>query len=133
MHIREMISAHPDVKGNFSEPLIGCIEACADCAVTCTSCADACIAEASVADLKQCIRLNLDCADVCAMTAALASRRAGSDQEVLRSAIELCALACRLCAEECARHAQHHEHCKLCAEECRRCEEACVSAIRSVH
>jgi hypothetical protein len=26
MHAREMISAHPDVKGSISEPLITCIE-----------------------------------------------------------------------------------------------------------
>jgi hypothetical protein len=30
MHAREMISAHPEVKGPINEPLIGCIEACFD-------------------------------------------------------------------------------------------------------
>lgn len=132
MHAREMISAHPDAKGSVSEPLIACIEACYACAQTCTSCADACIAEDDVAQLRQCIRLDLDCADMCSATGALASRRAGSNQEVLRTMIEACALACRVCAEECEKHA-HHEHCKVCAEECRHCEEACVAAIRSVH
>ncbi|MBV9563554.1 MAG: four-helix bundle copper-binding protein [Bradyrhizobium sp.] len=133
MHVREMISAHPDVKGRISEALIGCIEACYDCAQTCTACADACLAEADVIELRQCIRLDLDCADICAMTGALASRRSGSNHEVLRAAIELCALACRQCAIECEKHAQHHEHCRICAEECRRCEQACNSALRSVH
>jgi hypothetical protein len=28
MHVREMISAHPDVKGSISEPLVACIGAC---------------------------------------------------------------------------------------------------------
>jgi len=133
MHAREMISAHPDVKGNISEPLIACIEACYDCAQTCTSCADACLAESDVARLKQCIRLNLDCADICHATGSLASRRAGSNQEMLRSMIETCAQACRLCAEECEKHAAHHAHCKVCAQECRRCEQACTAAVRSVH
>jgi len=133
MHAREMISAHPDTKGGISEPLIGCIEACFDCAQTCISCADACTAEARVAELRQCIRLDMDCADVCAMTGALASRRSGENVAVLRCAIELCALACQLCAEECDTHAQHHRHCRICADECRRCHQACVSALRTLH
>jgi hypothetical protein len=133
MHAREMISAHPEVKGPISEPLIGCIEACFDCAQTCISCADACTAEQRVAELRQCIRLDMDCADVCAMTGALASRRSGENIGVLRSAIELCALACQLCAEECDKHAQHHRHCRTCAEECRRCHRACVSALHTLH
>lgn len=133
MHAREMISAHPDVKGSISELLITCIEACYACAQTCTSCADACVAEDEIAQLRQCIRLNVDCADICGATGSLASRRAGSNQEVLRTMIETCALACRVCAEECEKHAGRHEHCKVCAEECRRCEQACVAAIRSVH
>ena len=133
MHAREMISAHPDVKGSISEPLITCIEACFACAQTCTSCADACVAEDGVAQLRQCIRLNLDCADVCNSTGALASRRAGSDREVLRAMIETCALTCRVCAEECEKHAGQHEHCRVCAAGCRRCEQACTAAIRVVH
>jgi hypothetical protein len=34
-------------------------------------------------------------------------------------------LACRLCADECERHAGRHEHCRLCAQACRTCEHAC--------
>jgi hypothetical protein len=95
MQAREMISAHPDVKGSISEPLIACIESCFACALTCTSCADACVAEDTMTGLRQCIRLNLDCADVCSATGALASRRAGSNQEVVRTMIETCALTVR--------------------------------------
>jgi hypothetical protein len=46
--------------------------------------------------------------------------------------LETCALACRLCGEECERHAGKHEHCRICAESCRRCEQACREAIRSM-
>jgi hypothetical protein len=91
------------------------------------------VAEEHVAALRQCIRLDLDCADVCAATGAPASRRAGSNQEVLRSMIETCALACRTCAAECETHARDHEHCRICAEECRHCQQACMTALRSVH
>ena len=132
MHAREMISHHPDVKGNMSEALVRCIEECYACAQSCTACADACLAEDMVGQLRQCIRLNLDCADVCAATGALASRRTGSDVPILRQMIEVCTAACQACGEECRRHAGQHEHCRVCAEACRRCEQACREAMGDV-
>ena len=132
MHVQEMIRTHPDVRGNANDALIRCIEECYDCAQTCTACADACLAEEDSKQLKQCIRLNLDCADVCMATGALASRRTGSDEQLLRQMLEICAAACRICGDECERHAGQHEHCRICAESCRRCEEACEEATRSV-
>lgn len=107
-------------------------EATAKLVQTCTSCADACLAEGMVEQLRQCIRLNLDCADVCAATGAIATRRTGSNEQLIRSMLEACALACRLCGEECARHAGEHEHCRVCAASCNRCETACRDALQSM-
>ena len=132
MRVREMIATHPSVRGNVNDALIAAIEACYECAQTCTSCADACLAEEMVAQMRQCIRLNLDCADVCAATAALANRRTGTNEEVIRRMLDACVTACRLCGEECGRHAREHEHCRICAEACRRCEQACQEALRSM-
>jgi hypothetical protein len=132
MQHREMISSHPDVQGNTAEALLRCIEECYTCAQTCTSCADACLAEKMVDQLKQCIRLNLDCADICAATGSMASRRTGSNEQILRQVIEACAAACRVCGDECEKHAQQHEHCRICAEACRRCEQACNEATKVV-
>ena len=132
MQHREMISSHPDVQGNTAEALLRCIEECYNCAQTWTSCADACLAEEMVNQLKQCIRLNLDCADICATTGAMASRRTGSNEQILRQVIEACAAACRVCGDECEKHAQHHEHCGICAQACRRCEQACQEATKVV-
>ena len=131
-HMREMISAHPDVQGNTNDALIRCIEECYSCAQSCTSCADACLAEDMVDQLRQCIRLNLDCADVCVASGALATRRTGSNEGVILATLEACAQACRVCAEECERHASKHEHCRICAESCRRCEKACREAMQSI-
>jgi hypothetical protein len=128
----EMISRHPEVRGNYSAPLIHCIDECFACAQACISCADACMAEPDVEMLRQCIRLNADCADVCNAVGALATRRTGSNEGVLRQAILLCEAACATCAQECERHATRHEHCKICAQHCRACEEACHVAARSV-
>lgn len=132
MQAHQMISTHPDVRGKTNDVLIRGIEECYSCAQTCTSCADACLAEDKVRDLAQCIRLNVDCADVCAATGRLATRRTGSDEEVIRRMLDVCALACRLCGEECQRHASKHEHCRICAEACRRCTQACQEALRSM-
>lgn len=100
-----------------------CIEACAACLVACEMCADACLDEKQVAKLVACIRLDRDCAEVCATAVRTMSRGGPLAQEICR----LCADACDRCAEECERHAKMHEHCRLCAEACRRCAEECRS------
>src|SRR5436190_5585448 len=104
MQVQQMVSTHPDVKGHTNDALIRCIEACYACAQTCTSCADACLAEAGVGDLVHCIRLNQDCADVCTAAGAIVSRRTGSNEQVIRSILDACAEACRVCGDECQRH-----------------------------
>jgi len=85
-----------------------------------------------VADLVQCIRLNMDCADICLTTGLVATRRAGGDVPVIRAQLEACRLACARCAAECERHADRHAHCRICAEACRDCERACGAAIESL-
>ena len=77
-------------------------------------------------------RLDLDCADICTITGRIMTRRTGSDDEVIRRMLSVCAAACRLCAEECQKHAAMHEHCRICAESCRRCMEACQELARGM-
>jgi Domain of Unknown Function (DUF326) len=132
MQADAMIATHPDARGSTNDALPRCIEECYSCAQACTSCADACLAEEMVAELRQCIRLDLDCADICFASASIATRRTGSNESVIVETLGACATACRLCGDECRRHAEKHEHCRLCAEACRACEEACNEAIRSI-
>ena len=132
MQVQAMIRSHPDEQGEADAVLIRCIELCYECAQTCISCADACLAEETVRELTQCIRLNLDCADVCTATGVVGSRRTGSNELVLASLLETCMEACRLCGDECDRHAQQHDHCAICAETCQRCEIACRNAVETV-
>src|SRR3546814_7228041 len=94
MHASQITAAHPDVGGDINEALLRCLEACQSCAQACTACADACLAEPMVAELRQCIRLNLDCADMCTAAGNLASRRTGSHERGLVAALEACARAC---------------------------------------
>jgi hypothetical protein len=128
----DMFRTHPQAKGAADDALIRCVEKCYDCAQTCTSCADACLAEEEVKDLTQCIRLNLDCADACNASGAIATRRTGSNEVLIAAMLRACEIACRLCAEECEKHASMHEHCRVCAEACRRCERACMDARHNV-
>ena len=112
--------------------LIRCIEECYSCAQTCTACADACLAERQVQMLTQCIRLNLDCAEVCNITGRIPPRGTGSDEGAIRRMLDVCATVCRMCGDECESHADRHAHCRICAEACRRCMEACQEAGRSM-
>lgn len=132
MTLRDMIATHPDVAGPVNEALLRAAEACLDCDATCMACADACLAEPAVERLRHCIRLDLDCAEICRTTAVLALRRTASDAALIRMALVLCADICRACGEECAHHADRHAHCRICSETCRACETACRAAAESV-
>src|SRR2546423_8032410 len=101
MHAQEMISTHPEVRGKTNDALINCIEECYSGAQICTSCADACLAEDMVQRLTQCIRLDLDCADICNVRGRLAPRRTGSDEGVLKRMLDVCAAVLRACGAEC--------------------------------
>jgi hypothetical protein len=131
--VEQMLDDHPDIKDKADfAALRECIEACYECAQACTACADACLAEPSVADLRECIRLNLDCADVCEATGRLLSRRTAESPDVRQAILSACVVACRVCADECERHAAEHRHCATCAEACRRCQQACSALLEGL-
>ena len=113
--------------------LVACIDACSDCAQACTACADACLAEAQVQTLIRCIRLDLDCADICSTTMRVLTRQTAFDATVARSLLQACVMVCKDCGDECEQHAQHGmEHCRVCAEACRRCEQACQQVLSAL-
>lgn len=105
----------------FSE----CVAACYECAQACSACADACLAEDQIDAIRRCIRLTLDCADLCETTGHVLSRQREPDSAIVRRQLETLTMMCRKCAAECHRHADAHAHCRLCMEACRICEETC--------
>ena len=131
-HARRMIETNPSGFAVDAEALVECIEACFDCAQACTACADACLGEQDIQTLIRCIRLCLDCTGVCEATGKIMSRQTAFDAEMARSALDACARACRICGDECERHADHHEHCRVCAEACRRCEQVCNNVLSAI-
>ena len=131
-HVARMMETHPTPLPLDADALTECIEACFACAQSCTACADACLAEEMVAELRRCVRLNLDCADICGTTGRLLSRQTEPNRDLLMVQVEACLQACRFCGDECQNHAEMHEHCRVCMEACRRCEAACNRLIGAI-
>lgn len=132
MRTAEMMDTHPAQITLDRDLLARTIDALVACSQACTACADACLSEEMVAELRTCIRTNLDCADICDATARMLSRQTGHDANLIRAQLQACAQACQSCGDECARHAQAHDHCRICAEACRACEEACNELLATI-
>jgi hypothetical protein len=131
MTVQEMLRTHPSSTTLDQATLARCIEECFGCLQACTACADACLGEQDVGELTRCIRLNLDCADVCESTGKILSRETAFDAGLAHAVVQACTDACGRCGDECERHAEHHEHCRVCADACRRCEQACEDVFSS--
>lgn len=95
------------------------LKALAECAASCNYCSTACLEEADVKMMAACIKLDIDCAQICQITAAFIAR----DSDHAQHLINECAEICRKCADECGKH--DNTHCRECAEACRKCAEAC--------
>jgi hypothetical protein len=132
-HTVAMLDAYPADLGLVDrDALAACIDACFACAQVCTACADACLSEEMIADLTKCIRTDLDCADLCDTAGRVLSRHTGYDANLTRAVLQACATACKACGDECAGHADMHDHCRICAEACRQCEQACNQLLASL-
>jgi len=121
----QLLDAYPRTFNVDARVLAATIDALNDCAQACTADADDDLSESNVADLVKCIRLCLDCADICTTTAGVISRQTEYDANVTKPMLEACMAACKSSGDECERHAMMHAHCGVCAQACRRCEQAC--------
>jgi hypothetical protein len=123
-YARQMLDTYPHAVNVDASTLAAAIDAMTDCAQACITDTDADLGEQNVTEMIRCIRLCLDCADVCTAAAGVASRPAGYDADVTKPLLQACVAICKSCGDECERHA-HMPHCQVCAEACRRCEQAC--------
>jgi uncharacterized membrane protein len=124
-YAREMLGTYSGTINVDADMLAAAIDAVSDCAQACAADTDADLDEHNLAEMVKCIRLCLNCADVCTATAGVISRAAAYDADVAKPLLQACVAICQSCGDECERHAQHHAHCRVCAEACRRCEQAC--------
>jgi hypothetical protein len=105
--------------------LTAAIDALNECIDECATDTEADLGEPDVGEMVYCIRLCLNCSDVCSATVGVLRRRSVNDPNVTVPLLEACVAICRSCGDECERHAQMHAHCRVCGEVCRRCEQAC--------
>ena len=124
-YARQLLDTYPGTLYADAGVLTAAIDALSDCAQACIADADADLSEQNLAEMVTCIRLCLDCADVCTATAAVTSRQTAYDATITRPLLEACIATCKSCGDECERHARMHEHCRICEQACRRCEQAC--------
>ena len=96
-----------------------CIEACNACADACDFCAASCLQEQDVKMMARCIALDIDCAQLCRVAAAVMARGG----EAAKLVCQACAALRDMCAEECGKHPM--QHCQECAAACRRCAAEC--------
>ena len=101
------------------EQFQNCIDECLRCMQACNHCYDACLTEEHSMDMSKCIRLDRECADICAFAAQAMSHNSSYAKQLCR----LCAEVCEACGNECKQH--EHDHCQRCAEACFACAEAC--------
>ncbi|MES1952739.1 hypothetical protein S4A8_17856 [Salinisphaera sp. S4-8] len=131
MQAEAMLKSHPNPL-SVQKQLVACVEACFDCAHHCTACADACLAEDNVADLRGCIRTDLDCADICNATARVLSRQTAFGESPAATQVKACRDACQKCAAHCEGHGDQNAHCARCAEACNRCVKACDDLLGEI-
>ena len=103
------------------------IEMLNNCVASCNYCTASCLNEDDVKMMVECIRLDMDCAEICRTTANLLARGSEHGSHLLQE----CAEICSKCASECEKHAPQMAHCKACAEACRKCEDACKKALNN--
>ena len=131
-YAREMLGTYSGAINVDADVLAAAIDAVSDCAQACAADTDADLDEHNLAEMVKCIRLCLNCVDICTATAGVISRPAAYDADVAKPLLQACVAICQSCGDECERHAQHHAHCRVCAEACRRCEQACRDLLSAL-
>ncbi|WP_340023978.1 four-helix bundle copper-binding protein [Paenibacillus sp. FSL K6-1096] len=96
-----------------------CIDACLKCMDACNYSYVSSLKEYNLADLRESIQLDRECADICSFAVQAMTRRSPFVAEILR----LCAEICDRCADASSRH--EHTHCQDCIDACRNAAMAC--------
>jgi uncharacterized membrane protein len=130
-YAKQLLDTDPGTVTVDASVMAAAIDALSDCAQACTADTSADLSEQNLAEMVKCIRLCLDCADVCTATARVISRLADDDPDVSRPLLEACVAICKSCGDECEQHA-HMQHCRVCAQACRRCELACRALLAAL-
>jgi hypothetical protein len=106
-----------------------CAKACNDCALQCDSCYHHCMHKVTAGekDHAKSMRLCVDCAEFCRLSATLSAR----ESSLALYACESCAKACDDCAASCESF-KDDKHMAECARSCRDCAKACREMVKMV-
>jgi len=127
--LEAVIAGSSTLENVHIKSLAHCIEVCLQCAASCTACADECLDEPELANMRRCIRMNIDCADIVSVIARLLSRRGEPELSALRAVLEAGTSIATQCAAETLKHAGAYEYCKLTSEICSLCARECEEAL----
>ena len=109
------------------------IDALTRCTHVCTACAEACLGEPSrLFRLRRFIRTHLDCAEVCAATVQVLTRKAETSPDLIHAQVRACILSCVLCADECRHHETVDKLFRTCADICSHCRERCNRLLQEI-
>ena len=106
-YAKQLLDSRPRKSGVDAALLTRTIDSLTDCAQACIADTDDDLGEQNLSDMVTCIRLCLDCADVCLATGKILSRQTAFDLATARAALQACEETCRVCGDECQHHAQH--------------------------
>lgn len=107
----------------MDEKVMKLIEKLGNCQAKCNYCFNACLEEDDVKMMVKCIKLDKECAEICALTLFSVASKSSLYKEV----VQLCAKACEECAEECRKYPD--QHCQECAKACQECANACKNFV----
>ena len=94
-----------------------------ECQTKCKECFNACLEEKCLDAMRKCLKLTVECANICEITASSIVYEGDFRPEVLG----LCIRACEECRIECSSH--NCLYCAECAALCTECIEACRKYI----
>jgi len=100
-----------------------CIKLCHECHAMCNQTIAQCLKLGGSHAAPDHIKLFIDCAQMCMITADYLTRESVIHDRVCK----VCADVCRLCAESCDKVAGDNQLLKQCADMCRHCSESCAS------
>jgi hypothetical protein len=113
-----------DATTDYSEQMLACIQNCQDCHRACLQTLAYCMSQGGRHAMPDHLLLLLDCADICATSAAFMLRASPLHPHTCGA----CAAVCRACADDCADMSDDLRM-KALADTCRHCAESCEAMV----
>ncbi|MFW5775235.1 MAG: four-helix bundle copper-binding protein [Chitinivibrionales bacterium] len=121
---QKTLRAHPKQHTIDYSQLHSAIEKLNQTHVSCIACIDASLALERNKELRHCIRLCQDTADILRATADVIGRQTDPDWQIVRAQLQACITAASYCGNECDEHSARYDFCLSCAEACAMSVEA---------